>query len=115
MPLIEIKGLTFHAGDKTILNDFSLTIEAVEVHALLGINGTGKSTLAYLIMGCDGYRPTSGEIAFDGKIISDLKIHERAKLGITMAWQEPVRFEGISAHFIAHCIFPNPSLGLGNP
>ena len=96
MSLLEIKGLTYEAGDKKILDDFSMTIEDSEVHALLGTNGTGKSTLAYLIMGCEGYRPTSGEIVFDGKVINDLKIHERAKLGITMAWQEPVRFEGIS-------------------
>lgn len=96
MSLLEIKGLTFQAGDKKILDDFSMTIEASEVHALLGTNGTGKSTLAYLIMGCEGYRPSSGEIVFAGKVINDLNIHERAKLGITMAWQEPVRFEGIS-------------------
>lgn len=96
MPVIEIKGLTFHAGDKNILDDFSMTVGDSEVHALLGTNGTGKSTLAYLIMGCEGYNPTSGKILFDGKVINDLKIHERAKLGITMAWQEPVRFEGIS-------------------
>ncbi len=96
MPLIEIKRLTFHAGEKKILDDFSMTIESSEVHALLGTNGTGKSTLAYLIMGCEGYNPTSGEILYEGKVIDDLKIHERAKLGITMAWQEPVRFEGIS-------------------
>ena len=96
MPLIEIKELTFDAGDKKILDAFSVTIEASEVHALLGTNGTGKSTLAYLIMGCEGYRPSSGEIVFEGKVVNDLKIHERAKLGITMAWQEPVRFEGIA-------------------
>jgi Fe-S cluster assembly ATP-binding protein len=96
MALLELKGLTFQAGGKKILDDFSMTIEASEVHALLGTNGTGKSTLAYLIMGCEGYRPSSGEIVFEGKVINDLKIHERAKLGITMAWQEPVRFEGIS-------------------
>lgn len=96
MPLIEIKGLTFNAGDKIILDAFSMTIGASEVHALLGTNGTGKSTLAYLIMGCEGYRPTSGEIVFDGNVINYLKIHERAHLGITMAWQEPVRFEGIA-------------------
>jgi Fe-S cluster assembly ATP-binding protein len=96
MSLLEIKGLTYEAGDKNILDDFSMTIEASEVHALLGTNGTGKSTLAYLIMGCEGYNPTSGRIFFGGKVINDLKIHERAKLGITMAWQEPVRFEGIS-------------------
>lgn len=96
MALLELKGLTFQAGDKKILDDFSMTIETSEVHALLGTNGTGKSTLAYLIMGCEGYNPTSGKIFFESKIINDLKVHERAKLGITMAWQEPVRFEGIS-------------------
>lgn len=96
MLLLEINGLTYGAGDKTILDDFSMTIEPSEVHALLGTNGTGKSTLAYLIMGCEGYMPSSGEIIFEGKTINTLKIHERSKLGITMAWQEPVRFEGIS-------------------
>jgi Fe-S cluster assembly ATP-binding protein len=96
MPLLEIKNLTYTAGNKTILDDLSLTIDKSEVHALLGTNGTGKSTLAYLIMGCDGYRPSAGEIVFEGKVINTLKIHERAQFGITMAWQEPVRFEGIS-------------------
>ncbi|MBA4323239.1 MAG: ABC transporter ATP-binding protein, partial [Odoribacter sp.] len=96
MSILEINKITYEAGNKKILDDFSLTIEASEVHALLGTNGTGKSTLAYLIMGCDGYRPKSGEIVFEGKVINDLRIHERAALGITMAWQEPVRFEGIS-------------------
>jgi len=95
MPLLEIKNLTYTAGNKKILDEFSLSIEASEVHALLGTNGTGKSTLAYLIMGCDGYRPSSGEIVFEKKVINTLKIHERAQFGITMAWQEPVRFEGI--------------------
>ena len=47
-------------------------------------------------MGCEGYRPDSGEIIFNDKVVNDLKIHERAQIGITMAWQEPVRFEGIS-------------------
>jgi Fe-S cluster assembly ATP-binding protein len=96
MAILEIKDLMFRAGDKEILNGFTMTMEPLEVHALLGTNGTGKSTLAYLIMGCEGYKPVSGEIRFDGKVVNDLKIHERAQLGITMAWQEPVRFEGIS-------------------
>src|SRR5208337_3673405 len=96
MELLEINNVTFEAGDKRILDRFSMAIEPSEVHALLGTNGTGKSTLAYLIMGCEGYRPSSGEIRFDGADISKLPIHERARLGITMAWQEPVRFEGIT-------------------
>jgi Fe-S cluster assembly ATP-binding protein len=96
MPLLEIDNVTYLAGKKEILSGLSLAIEPGEVHALLGTNGTGKSTLAYLIMGLEGYRPTSGDILFDGRVINDLKVHERAQLGITMAWQEPVRFEGIS-------------------
>ena len=96
MSPLELRDMVFEAGYKKILDGFSMTIESSEVHALLGTNGTGKSTLAYLIMGCEGYRPSSGEIVFEGKVINDLKIHERAKLGITMAWQEPVRFEGIA-------------------
>lgn len=96
MQLLELREITCIAGEKEILSGLSLTVNAGEIHALIGTNGTGKSTLAYLIMGCEGYRPTSGEILFDGRTINDLKIHERAELGITMAWQEPVRFEGIT-------------------
>ena len=96
MPLLEIKNITYTAGDNKILDEFSLSIESSEVHALLGTNGTGKSTLAYVIMGCEGYKPASGDLLFNGKTIDELKIHERAQLGITMAWQEPVRFEGIN-------------------
>lgn len=91
-----MKDIGYDAGEKQILQGFSMTVGDSEVHALLGTNGTGKSTLAYLIMGCEGYKPVSGEILFEGKAINDLKIHERAKLGITMTWQEPVRFEGIA-------------------
>ena len=96
MPLLEIKNLCYAGGDKKILDELNLAIEPTEIHALLGTNGTGKSTLASLIIGCEGYRPTSGEIFFSDRKINELKIHERAQLGITMAWQEPVRLEGVS-------------------
>lgn len=96
MPLLEIKNLSFQVGNAKILDDLYLSVDAAEVHALLGTNGTGKSTLAYLVLGCEGYRPTAGRILFNGHPIHTSKIHERAQLGITMAWQEPVRFEGIS-------------------
>jgi Fe-S cluster assembly ATP-binding protein len=96
MPLLEIKDITYRVKEKEIFSGLSLAIESEEVHTILGKNGTGKSTLAYLIMGCESYIPTSGVILFEEKIINDLKIHERAKLGITLAWQEPVRLEGIS-------------------
>lgn len=96
MALLEIENLAYRAGDKGIINGLSLALEAGEVHALIGTNGTGKTTLACLIMGCGGCRPAGGTIRFAGRPIGELKIHERARLGITMAWQEPARFEGLS-------------------
>ena len=99
MPLLEVKNVVYGAGQDgrtPILAGLSLSIESGEVRALLGTNGTGKSTLAYLIMGCDCYKASSGEITFSGARMNDLSIHERAGFGITMAWQEPVRFEGIT-------------------
>jgi Fe-S cluster assembly ATP-binding protein len=96
MPLVEIKKLTFEIGQTKILDDLELTIGFQEIHALLGANGSGKSTLAYVLMGCDGYGPHTGEILFDGKEIGSLQTYERAQLGMTLAWQEPARFEGIT-------------------
>jgi Fe-S cluster assembly ATP-binding protein len=99
MPLLEVDNIVYGVGpdgQKPILAGLSLAMDAGEVHALLGANGTGKSTLAYLIMGCGGYRPLSGEIRMGETVVNSLPIHERARLGITMAWQEPVRFEGIT-------------------
>ena len=96
MSLVEIKKLTFEIGQTKILDDLNLTIGFQEIHALLGANGSGKSTLAYVLMGCEGYRTNSGEILFDGKDINSLQMYERAQVGITLAWQEPARFEGIT-------------------
>jgi Fe-S cluster assembly ATP-binding protein len=96
MALLEVRGVSFRVDGKTILDGLDLAIAEREIHALIGTNGTGKSTLAFVIMGCEGYAPTSGEIAFAGRVINGLPLHERARLGITLAWQEPARFEGIS-------------------
>lgn len=96
MALLEIRGLGFDTAGRRILRRIDLAVDSGEVHALLGTNGTGKSTLAALIMGCQGFRPTSGRIHFAGRVIDRLPLYERARLGIAMAWQEPVRFEGIS-------------------
>lgn len=95
MRLLELSNIFYSASGREILTGLTLGIEAGEVHALLGTNGTGKSTLASMIMGCQGFHPISGEIIFNGTSITDLKIHERARLGISMAWQEPARFEGL--------------------
>jgi energy-coupling factor transporter ATP-binding protein EcfA2 len=89
MALLKVNNLSYQPEDRRIIKELSLAIETAEVHALIGTNGTGKSTLACLIMGCSGYQPSEGEIVFAGTIIDELAIHERAALGITMAWQEP--------------------------
>lgn len=96
MSLVHIHNLTFEVEEKRILDGLRLTIGLHEIHALLGANGSGKSTLAYVLMGCEGYCANKGTILFDGKDIGSLKTYERAQLGITLAWQEPARFEGIT-------------------
>jgi len=93
--LLEVRGLTVRANHRRILEGLDLTVAEREIHALVGTNGAGKSTLAFAIMGCEGYAPAAGEIVFDGRAIEALPMHERARLGITLAWQEPARFEGI--------------------
>ncbi len=96
MSLLEIRCVYFTAGGKPILENLNFTLGEGEIHALIGTNGTGKSTLARLVMGCEGYHIGSGEIRFDGLSINELPIEKRAGLGITMVWQEPARFEGIT-------------------
>jgi Fe-S cluster assembly ATP-binding protein len=96
MALLEIVNLAYRVPGRVLLSSLDLSLEAGEVHALVGINGAGKSTLAYLIMGCEGYCPEQGEIRFAGQRIDSLPLFERARLGITLAWQEPARFEGLT-------------------
>ena len=95
MSLLTVNSLVFRVGDKAILEGLDIAIGEREIHALLGANGTGKTTLAAIIMGCVGYAPTAGEIRFRGQDLGAMPIHERARLGIRMAWQEPARFEGL--------------------
>jgi len=95
--MLEIRDLSFaveeEAGKKEIIRDLSLTVESGKFVVITGPNGSGKSTLARLIMGIE--KPLSGRILFDGRDITDLDITERAKAGISFAFQQPVRFKGI--------------------
>lgn len=95
--LLELKDIQIPTLDKKqiILNQISFGIEEGSIHAIIGPNGSGKSTLAYTIMGLRNYKPSQGKIIFDGVDITNLDITERAKLGITLAWQEPARIEGL--------------------
>jgi len=101
--MIEIKDLVLRKDGRAILKGINLTISKGEIHALLGRNGTGKSSLAYALMGCKEYQPTSGKIIFEEKDITRLPIWERAKMGITLAWQEPVHFEGLTVREYLIC------------
>jgi Fe-S cluster assembly ATP-binding protein len=94
-PLLKVEHLSLSRNGHQILRDVNLCVYPGQVHALLGLNGSGKSSLAYALMGCAGYQPDAGRIWFDGQDIADLPIHQRARLGITLAWQEPARFEGL--------------------
>lgn len=96
--LLEIRNLKFTAeGGKEILKGVNLDVNQGEIHVILGPNGAGKSTLANLIAGASGYEePTEGEIIFEGINLNGKPIYERAKLGLTIAFQEPARFEGIT-------------------
>lgn len=95
--MLEIKNLSFAVSEenreKEIIHDLSLTIENGKFVVITGPNGSGKSTLARLIMGIE--KPISGSILLDGEDITALDITERAKCGISFAFQQPVRFKGI--------------------
>ena len=93
--MLEIRDLTLQRDSKTILQKINLTIGDGEIYGILGPNGAGKSSLAYTLMGCNNYKRVHGKTFFNGKDITDLPIWQRAKMGITLAWQEPARFEGL--------------------
>jgi Fe-S cluster assembly ATP-binding protein len=95
-PLLNIRNLTFEVDRHSILDRLDLAIESQEIHALLGANGSGKTTLAYVLMGCEGYAPSAGTALFNGTDLLPMKMYERARLGLTLAWQEPARFEGVT-------------------
>ena len=95
--MLELKNIYFKVEDeneKEILKDVNLVIDNSKFIAITGPNGGGKSTLAKMIAGI--IKPTSGKIIFDGQDITNMSITERANLGISFAFQQPVRFKGIT-------------------
>jgi len=96
MVLLEVTDLSLQVNSTQILNNLSIQFWEGYVHAVVGPNGAGKSTLANVIMGLPDYRRATGDILFEGRSIKTLNVDERARLGITLAWQEPARFEGLT-------------------
>ena len=101
MSLLEIKNLHISIGDKAIVKGFNLTIKPGEVHAIMGPNGTGKSTLAKAIAGHPSYTITGGDVILDGKSILAMQPDERARSGLFLAFQYPSEIPGVSiANFL---------------
>ncbi len=96
MNILNIDNLTVKVAGKTILKDFSLEIKSGEIHAIMGPNGTGKSTLTKVIMGDTNYEIVKGTISYNGKVINDMPVNERAKLGIFLGMQMPMAIEGVT-------------------
>jgi Fe-S cluster assembly ATP-binding protein len=98
--MLEIEKLKVSVENKIILNDFSLKIKPGEVHAVMGKNGAGKSSLAQAIIGNSNYSINSGKIKFNGSLINDLEINERALLGIFLAFQYPIEIPGVNNTYL---------------
>jgi Fe-S cluster assembly ATP-binding protein len=101
MSLLEIKDLHISIGDKPIVKGFTLAIKQGEVHAIMGPNGTGKSTLAKAIAGHPDYTITGGDVLLDGKSVLAMEPDERARAGLFLAFQYPSEIPGVSiANFL---------------
>ena len=96
MNILKIDNLTVEVAGKEILKDFSLEIKSGEIHAIMGPNGTGKSTLTKVIMGDSNYKILKGTISYNGKVINDVPVNERAKMGIFLGMQMPMAIEGVT-------------------
>lgn len=105
MSHLEIKNLRVSIEGKEILKGVSLTVKQGEIHAIMGPNGTGKSTLAYTLMGHPSYTVTQGEVIFKGQNVLELEPDERSRLGMFLAFQYPVAIPGVTvANFLRTAI-----------
>jgi Fe-S cluster assembly ATP-binding protein len=105
MSEISIRNLHVSVNGKEILKGVNLDVQQGEVHALMGPNGTGKSTLAYALMGHPGYQVTQGEVFFKGQNVLELGPDKRSHLGLFLAFQYPIAIPGVSmANFLRTAI-----------
>ena len=94
--MLELQNISFERDGRKILDNVNLKLDTGKFIVMTGPNGSGKSTLAKIIMGIE--KQDSGKIIFEGKDISKLSIDERANLGIGFAFQQPIKFKGLTVH-----------------
>ena len=105
MSVLEVKDLHVTVEEKEILKGVNLKMSTGEIHAIMGPNGTGKSTLSSTIMGDPAYKITKGDILLNGKSIIDLPVDERARMGLFLAMQYPQEIPGVTnAEFVKSAI-----------
>lgn len=92
--MLELKNLVFETGNKTILNGLNYSFQPSNIYIITGANGSGKSTLAKIIMGL--VRPKKGEIFLGSRNLNKFDVTKRANLGISLSFQQPVKFKGVS-------------------
>ncbi len=93
--MLQIENLEVEVENKKIINSLNLSVGGGEFHVIMGPNGSGKSTLALTLMGHPNYKITNGKIEFDGRVINDIPVDERARMGIFLAFQHPQDIEGV--------------------
>ena len=99
--LLEVRGLRATVNGIEILKGIDLTVRSGEVHAIMGTNGSGKSTFAKVLAGHSAYQVTGGSVTFDGKNLFDLEPEERARAGMFLAFQYPIEIPGVAnSHFL---------------
>ncbi|MDD3212628.1 MAG: ABC transporter ATP-binding protein [Eubacteriales bacterium] len=105
--ILEIRDLCVQVDGQALLNHLNLTIPEGEVHALLGQNGSGKTSLMMTVMGFSGYQVTQGQILFRGQDITHLSVSERARLGIGIAQQRPPTIRGVTLRSVMMYVLRN--------
>ena len=95
-PILEVQGLKASVNDTAVIKDLNLTVNPGEIHAIMGKNGSGKSTFSKIVAGHSAYRVTAGNILFNGESILEVEPEERSQKGIFLGFQYPIEIPGVS-------------------